>query len=110
MTNHIRLPLRFQSPILCRRISAEKSAADYVKDLIRLDMDEPSLIRYEHDNDKPLSDFTVPINTTLRLYYDSDQDIIDHLSGIEHPCRYIRELIYWDMGINPATVRSPKRK
>ena len=110
MTNHIRIPLRLQAPALCRRLRAEDSIADYIRDLIRLDIDEPDLLRYEHDSNKPLDDSIQPINTTLRLYYDDDMDIIEHLSGIDHPCRYIRELIYWDMGMDPGKIRSPKRK
>lgn len=96
-------------PLVCSRLYAEQSLSQYIKILIADDMYCPEILRFEHDNKKPMSEDTSDVNSTVRFYYGKDDELIAHLKSQNNQTGYVRDLIYWDMGIDPRSIH-PERK
>lgn len=104
------LVLDRRDPLLCSRVNAEPLLSEYIKSLIRLDMDFPEGLRCEHENSFPMSEDDSPVNTTIRFYFDRDADIIQRLKEVGRSASYVKELIYWSIGLDPLKTVSEERR
>lgn len=100
------VPFEKNEKQLISRVLAEESPSQYIKSLIRLDIESPELLRFEHENWKTMSKDARPYKLTMRIYCDTDADILDRFKEVGSPYSYIKDLICWDMGLNPELARN----
>ena len=104
------IPFGKGEELLVSRLRAEESPAEYIKALISLDIESPEMLRFKHENWNAMSNHTAPYKLTMRLYWDTDLVLLDKLSRMESMYSYIKDLIYWDIGIDPDTLPHHKNR